>query len=501
MKRRVGILLVMVMSLAMLISACSAKNEAKKVDGVELPYVKLTVMYPFVGGDQKDKELVEQEINKYLMEKLNCEVNLDVPSYGSFTSKWPLMLQTNEQLDLLWVKDAALIQNIPRKAFTPLDDLLQQHGQGIASLFTEQELNAMKINGTLYGISTYKELAANNCYFYDDAVAKRNGIDYANITTYSQLGDALEIIKKNEKNLVPLWMNQGTAIPPLMVEGEDPFRFELIQGIDILELDTHTDKIISKFDDPYLREKYKYMRSWYEKGYINQDASTTEIGQSTSNKNGKTWIQIASGKPGQEDTMSLDNGRKYGRGHATPVMKSSRTMMGSMLAIPGSSVDPERAMMLMNLLYTDKYLLNLMQFGIEDKHYIKVDENTIKLPQGIERATDSGYYPATEWVIGNQFLNYLWQNEKPSKWQEYEEYNKSATMAKSTGFIFDQTSIKTEIAAINTIIKEYELLIMSGTIDTDSGLKEMKAKLENTGSLKVLEEAQKQYEAWKVSKQ
>lgn len=49
-----------------------------------------------------------------------------------------------------------------------------------------------------------------------------------------------------------------------------------------------------------------------------------------------------------------------------------------MLAISTTSEDPARAMMFINLLHTDPYLNNLLNYGIEGKHYLKVNENVIK---------------------------------------------------------------------------------------------------------------------------
>ena len=51
----------------------------------------------------------------------------------------------------------------------------------------------------------------------------------------------------------------------------------------------------------------------------------------------------------------------------------------TMQAINRNSKNPERAMMLLELLNTDKDLYNLLNFGIKDKHY-KIDADGFMVP-------------------------------------------------------------------------------------------------------------------------
>ena len=58
-------------------------------------------------------------------------------------------------------------------------------------------------------------------------------------------------------------------------------------------------------------------------------------------------------------------------------------------------------MKLLELMHTDKYLLNLICYGIEGRDYTKDpnDENRM--------IRDSGGYYISEYLVGNQFLAYL----------------------------------------------------------------------------------------------
>ena len=62
---------------------------------------------------------------------------------------------------------------------------------------------------------------------------------------------------------------------------------------------------------------------------------------------------------------------------------------------------PARAMMFLNLLHTDKYLINLLNWGIENKHYKKVSDNVIDYAPGVDAKT-TGYSMNQSWMFGNQ---------------------------------------------------------------------------------------------------
>ena len=495
-------ILAFILMLGLFAGCTPAKKEEVSESG--LPYRKLVVMYPFIAAEQRDKDIVLEEVNKYLKEKINAEISLEGVGFGAHAQKWPLMLQTNEQIDVLWLKGNDVIQNVPRKAFTTLDDLILTAGKDVAACFEEEVLESIKMSGNLYAVPAYKELAANSCLYYNVEVAERNGIDYGNIASFEDLDAALETIKANEPDITPLYMAKGVFLPTtaLKVSDEDMLRYEDIQGSvivngnSLLVLDTESDKIMLRYENPYQVQKYKFAREWYQKGYINQDAATADGDTITA----KRWILGGSGKPGSEASFTASEGTPYGRGVPSPIIMSGNSLTGSMLTIPSSSVDPERAMMFINMLYSDEYLINLLQFGIEGKHYELNDDKTMRMPEGAKQRGDVGYYPAVEWVIGNQFINYLYETESPTKVADYMDYNSKAVMAKSTGFIFDPQGVKTENAALTTVTDEYLRLIDSGTVDTDKALSEMLEKLNSVGATKVVEEAQKQYDAWKAAR-
>ncbi|WP_312855529.1 DUF3502 domain-containing protein [Litoribacterium kuwaitense] len=145
----------------------------------------------------------------------------------------------------------------------------------------------------------------------------------------------------------------------------------------------------------------------------------------------------------------------------------------------------------LNLVNTDKYLRNLIDSGIEGTHYEKIDENTIK---DLPRQTDS--YDMATFSLGNTFLTYLKENEPADKWEQFEKFNAEATNAPLLGFHFDDSNVKTELAAVKNVKEEFMSALYTGSVDPEEFVPEAVEKMNKAGLDVVIEEAQKQLDEW-----
>src|SRR5690606_8332520 len=138
----------------------------------------------------------------------------------------------------------------------------------------------------------------------------------------------------------------------------------------------------------------------------------------------------------------------------------------AMFAITKNAKHPEKAMMLLNLLYTDPYLLNLLDWGIEGIHYVKTGDNVIDYPEGIDAKT-VGYNLNQPWMFGNQLNSYLWSNEDPRLWEQYRAFNDHADKSKALGFVFNPERVKAEIAACLLVEKQFLPALNTGAQDPE----------------------------------
>lgn len=163
-------------------------------------------------------------------------------------------------------------------------------------------------------------------------------------------------------------------------------------------------------------------------------------------------------KPGYDAQESRASTYQMVTAQLLEPVATTLTITNLMWGIPQNSTDPERAMMLMNMLYTDKDLINLLDWGIEGKHYVKVSDNMIDFPAGVD-AKNSGYYLGLSWVFGNQFLSYVFKGDDPDIWRKMAEFNKSAKKSRALGFNFNVESVKTEITAVTNVVNQYQKVL------------------------------------------
>lgn len=150
--------------------------------------------------------------------------------------------------------------------------------------------------------------------------------------------------------------------------------------------------------------------------------------------------------------------------------------------------------MMIELMNTDVELYNLMVFGIEGKHYKKAGDNRVEL------IPDAGYYPNKAWSFGNQFNAYLQPGQDDDVWEKTIELNNSAKPSRILGFIFDQEPVKAEIAQTMSVVDEFTPALWTGSVSPDKYLQEFLEKLKVAGADKIIEEKQRQLDAWLKTK-
>lgn len=468
---------------SILLSSCG--NGAQKADS-GAPY---QIQWYFIGNtDVAEIGAVETEVNNYIKDKINATVKMNSLEWGTYNHV-SNMISGNESFDLMWTSSYCIpyATNAAKGAFTELDGLLDKEGQGAKKVLGETFLSGTKINGHIYALPINKEQAHNYGIVFRKDLVDKYKIDINSINSVKDLEPALAVIKQNEPEIIPILMGGGKT-PASALD------FDAITSTGGFYSDTNDSKIVNYFESDKYKEACKLAQTFFSKGYVNEDAGYGSSGATPQDSNYFCWIEKT--KPGKADeyTSSSTMGYKFVQKDITAPIISSGDTQGSMMAIPASCKNPAKVMQFLNLLYTDKKLLNTVVFGIEGKNYKKTGDNTI------EQIKNSGYSQAgMQWMFGNVLLDYTLPEEDPDKAKKFEEYNKVAKTSKSLGFSFDPSKVKTKISAIENVIKEYQLLLETGSVNVDENLPKFTDKLKQAGNDEVIAEIQKQYDDFKKS--
>ncbi|MFC5470858.1 ABC transporter substrate-binding protein [Cohnella suwonensis] len=467
-----------------------------------LPEYKLSFYYP--GSPAKDEAKIEEKINEYLKPKINATVDLQPIDWGQWDSKMNLLKASREPMDIIFTAQwNGHANDVAKKVFLAVDDakgpagnLLAQYGKDITKSLDPAYLKGSKVNGHNYAVPTNKELAAQGGVIYRKDIADKLGLTAKlnAVKTVKDLEPILATVKAKMPSMTPLFLRDGDNFNAHYFAQHDFLGDTTIEGL--IRKDGTSTKVITRFDDKQYMDQLALTRSFFKKGYINKDAATTQLSGQDALKKGNVFMITASLKPGKdaETAIAANLAGKLKQINMTARTVSTGETAGSMLGISTTSKDPARAMMFINLLHSDKYLNNLLNFGIEGEHYAKASKEVIK-----PAANSANYNPGATWMFGNQFLNYVWNTEATDKWAQFKKFNNGAKLSPALGFTFDAQPVKSQVAALVTVRKKYIAGLETGAIDPSKAA-EFKKNEEKNGLSKVLAEKQKQLNAFLAKK-
>ncbi len=449
---------------------------------------QLTVAFLGI-GTMTDVQAVQDEISKITKEKINATVKLMPIDVSAWTQQTNLLLAGNEPLDLM-VTSAMFNYStqVAKNQLLPLDELMDKYAPDIKNTMEPAILNGTRINGKIYGIPSVRDTAADYGFIARKDLVDKYGIDLSQVKTYEDLEPIFQKIKDSEPGINPIVQRSQTLtiVSELLAS-----KFDMLgEGLGVMSLDKNDLKVVNIYETPEYKDALALARKWYQAGYTMQDAATTQEGNNALVKAGKAFGYFSNMKPGFETQESGLDGYEMVAARLTPPISVSTSATSFMLSIPRNTRDADRAMQLMNLMYTDKDVVNLLSNGIEGKHYVKTDSGQIKTPDGVT----SGWV-FNQWEVGNNSLALVWEGIAPDIWDQMKEFNKSAKFSKALGFSFDATPVKTEIAAATNVLNQYKVGLESGSLDP-ALLPEFVSKLKAAGLEKITAEKQKQLDAW-----
>jgi putative aldouronate transport system substrate-binding protein len=452
--------------------------------------VELSIYYP--GTEQKEVAVVEEEMNKLLKDKINATVKIKAVDWANWGQKINLMVASGEPFDLMFTAGWDNFSgNVAKGAFLDLTPMIDQYAAETKNQMNPLLLSGTMVNGKNYAIPVEKEMASEFGVVLNKDLVDKYKFDLTTLKTLADLEPMLQTIKEKEATVTPMWggKNNISLLP-----------FEHIGNGSVpgsIRKDGST-KVEDEFESPEMLDTLKLLKSWNQKGFFQKDPATLKDSVPAA-KAGTVFAQWQQLTPGKDAVLSQQWGHPMVQVVLTQPYTSSGDLNGAMTAVSRTSKNPERAMMLINLLHTDAKLINTLVFGVEGKHYATKSDNVIKVPDGVT-VGQTGYTPGINWAFGNQFLNYLWDNEDPQKWEQYKAFNASAAPSAILGFSYDAEPVKNEESAIANIYTTYVDGLSTGILDPVKDLPKFIDQMKKAGLDKIIVEKQKQLDAFMKTK-
>lgn len=456
---------------ASIFAGCSSTATSKKSDVVTLKWYT-------IGAEPKDLQLVEDEANKYLEEKIGVNIDMNFIDYGDYSQKLGVIINSGEAYDLAftcsWAGD--YLGNARKGAFLDLTPYLDNIGSEMKEAIDDRFWSGAEVDGGIYAVPNQKEICTAPMWVFTKEYVDKYNIPYTELHSLEDLEPWLKLIKENEPDVTPLYITKGFSAPQYFEQLVDPVGIEYEDDSLVVKNMFETDKMKSTLET---------LRKYYQAGYINADSATAQDDKSV-----KRFVTKGDGQPYAEVLWSKDLKYDVVASQITDSYITNASTTGSMIAVSKNSKNPDKAVEFLNLLNTDEYIRNLLNYGIEGTHYESVNDKQIKLT---DKASDYsvGYY-----TLGNLFITKVLDNEPETKWDEFQEFNDAAKESAVLGFKFDTSKVTNEIAAINNVLEEFKSTIYSGSVDVDEYLDKLNKKLKDQGIDRVIEEMQTQLDAW-----
>jgi len=492
MKKKTAMLLAMLMlggSLAGCGGGTVARNNEDPNTVPEEPY---EINWYMQGMPQEDVATVEAKVNEYLKDKINATLNMHRLESSQYSKQLNTMIAAGEYFDIAFTASWCLDYTSAARngAWLALDDYIDTYLPKTTQQLGADIVDNARVDGKLYAIPAAKEIAEQRGWTYRKDIAEKYNIDMNSIKTFEELEPVLKMIKENEPDMqYPI--DWGTDRTP-----EALMKYEQIAGTAVIFYgnEKYDGKVVNLVETEEYLNACKTANRLYKEGLVKKDIMTaTDFEQRL--KDGKTFCYVDFLKPGKAAETAANYDFELDQAPVTDIWQENGAGTGSMLAVSRTSKNPERVLRFIELLNTDKYLNNLINYGIEGKHYTKIDENRIKITENTPY-TLQGY----QWMQGNVFINYLTESEAPDKMEQLADFNKNAKKPMDYGFKFDKTPVQMEIAAVSTVMSEYRKQVIMGSMDPEPIMKEYNEKLKIAGIDKIIEEAQKQYDEFLENK-
>lgn len=473
-------------------SNAGSESAGAPADGAEPHHIVMALIGP---SEQPNQAEVFKAASDLALQEIGMTVEYTLMGFGDYQQKTNLMLSGGDKLDILPIYFANANSYINAKQIVNLGDYIYEHGKDILDYMGEDVATSGNMNGFIYGIPANKESSSQAGIVMRKDIVEALNIDVASLKSPWDLTAVFEKVKAAYPNLDCIAGNQILY----KIETHDPLFDDFGALLDNGQVTTVTNWYES---DEY-RDRAILLQDWYKAGYVKLDAATsTETAQNLV-KAGTLFSYVSAIKPGfliQEDvSCGMEMVTQYlGDKDGNKVANLWTNAVNFFnWGIAHQSTDKVKSMQFLNWAYSSPEWNNLMNFGIEGTDYVKVSgsETLIDYPDG--KDAGSAYHMNMGWMYPNQFIGYIWNGQPEDVWQQYRDFNAEALKSKAFGFMYDSSSVSTELAALNSVKEEYYKAIETGSVsNVDETLKVFNEKLYAAGLQKVMDLKQQQLDEW-----
>lgn len=449
-----------------------------------------------------DAAVVADAINEITIPAIHTEVELMPVEMGAWSQQLSLMIAGDEALDLaptFFAGPGTFDAMYSQKQLTKLNDLLNDYGQDILKTLPADYLKATTYDGDIYAIPINADKVSNLYLNMRKDILEEIGMleKAQNIKSMSDLEEILAAVKA-KTDLIPLAASGHAIIhfSTLLVNDTfaDAVSFDKLVGDYVVTLSTDPTKVVNLYETEEFRSSVAIIEDWFNKGYIHPDAATTDEDSNRYVISGKCFGFFSAG----------ENATAYIGAGEIPFEMLQVCLASAPIAtsnintitwtIPVTSREPEAAMKFLNMMYTNKEIVDLLNYGVRDVHYVVDEDGHYYYPEGMD-FSNTTYYPSMTWLFGNQYLAGVWGEDPLDIREQSKKINENAQLSPIFGFVADASEYSTQIAGLTSATSEFVDQIKCG-VDSLENVEALVGKMKSAGIDEIVAGVQDQLDTW-----
>ncbi|MEG2020319.1 MAG: ABC transporter substrate-binding protein [Oscillospiraceae bacterium] len=438
----------------------------------------------------EDCEEIARLATEITLPKYNTTIEIARVGFGTYAQEVNLMFSSGEKLDMLYNNRDIFVSAVNSGQILEIGEYLDEYAPEMKAAISEDDWATVSIDGGIYGVPANKEKAVAWGFTMNKEIADATGIDYSQIDTEEELEPLLRKVKEMYPDMYPVGSNGGTM--NTMTTSDDlGYDFGVLK-----DCTDPTDKtVVNWYGTDIYKEIVERRWNWTKDGLIMADAASNTDPWATLISSGKVFGRFCNVKPGIEAEHQKSTGIEM---VVLPMTKAytTTTRLDILWYVAHNSEKPERTVQIMNEIYTNPDLQNVLCNGVEGKHYeYKNAEKTIVgYPEGVD-GSNTGY-PSYPWAWMNEMITPVWEGSAATLWTETEDFNKTAIVSPAKGFAWDNSTVLNEVTACNNVRTKYANALDCGSVNPDEALPKFLKELEDSGVNKIITEKQAQLDAW-----
>jgi len=463
--------------------------ETSEVPELEEKTIQIWIAGP---GKQKDSDKVWEAFNEMLQEYVpNTTVEFTATPMAEYKDAFNRMLAAEEKVDLAWVGyTTALASDIADGNLMPLDDLLAEYGQGIIDTLGEEVIDFHREkDGKIYYTVNWQGLVGNKREFWfptelvelagdgwlenTQAAVTKWWNEEDSAENFNTVMDQLEIYLAACKEAGKLYSGihpgycfaswngwQGTnpnvsGKNKIGVKRTSENKFEVYDGVK-----SETSRVWAQ-----------KMSDFYEKGYIRSDIASVDLSTLKFVANGEyNDNTIVMYTHNSLTELARESSAKAAGVELSFIEREENAVLtkgnATGMAVPYCADDPERAIMVLDAIYTVPELYQLLIYGIEGEHYTDNGDGTITTSYGAQGTADADY-GIWRWTIGTCMNSLVTQADTPGYYEGLKAAEETAYINPFINFSFDKTSVNDVCAALDAVDVVYEKLVYNCAAGAD----------------------------------